>query len=124
MTLRRLGVLQWTGLLVGGAAWLAQFVAGYGLTEARCGEAGARWGISNDPWQAGFMAVAVVVVLLAEAAAVTVLVRTRRLSFEDDPPPGRMRFLAVAAVLANGLFLAIVLLSGIASIVDVTCRQS
>jgi hypothetical protein len=124
VTLRRLGILQWGGLLVGGAAWATQLVAGYGLTEARCGEAGARWGIWNDALQATFMAVAVVVVLLAETAALTVILRTRSLSFEDDPPPGRMRFLAIAALLANGLFLAIVLLSGVASIVDAACRQS
>jgi hypothetical protein len=124
VTLRRLGILQWAGLLVGGAAWFTQLVAGYGLTEARCGAAGEHWGISNDAWQAGFMAVAAAVVLLAEAAAVTVLLRTRQVSFEGHPPPGRIRFLAIAAVVANVLFLAIVVLSGIGSIAGVVCRQS
>ena len=54
----------------------------------------------------------------AEAAAVTVLLRTRGASYEATAPLGRIRFFAIAAVLANLLFLMIVLLSGIASIAE------
>jgi hypothetical protein len=124
MTLRRLAVLQWVGLGLGGAAWVVQLVTGYGLTEAECSTAGSRWDISGDAWQTGLMLAAVAFVLLAQTAAVTVLVRTSDVSFEDAPPSGRVRFFAIAAVLANLLFLTIVLLSGIGAIANIACRPA
>jgi hypothetical protein len=122
MTLRRLAILQWVGLGLGATAWVVQLVTGYGVTEAECHAGGARWGLSNDAWQLALMGVAVACILTAEAAAVTVVRRTNPLSYQDAPPPGRIRFFAIAAVLANVLFLTIVLLSGIGAIVNVTCR--
>jgi hypothetical protein len=124
MTLRRLAILQWAGLFLGAATWATQFVLGYGVTEARCSQVNSRWGLDNDPWQASLAAVAVALILLAEASAATVLVRTRASSYEDDPPVGRIRFFAVAAVVANLFFLTIVVLSGVASIVNIACRQA
>ena len=124
MTVRRLSILQWVGLGLGAAAWAVQLVTGYGLTEAECHAGGSRWDIANDTWQTTLMLAAVACVLLAEAAAVTVLVRTGEVSYEDAPPPGRVRFFAIAAVLANLLFLTIVLLSGIGAIANIECRPA
>jgi hypothetical protein len=124
MTTRALGLLQWTGLLFGAGIWAAEFVAGYGLTEAECHAAGASWNISNDPWQALLMGLGVAGILAALAAAVAVLLRTRGVSYEDEPPLGRIRFFAIAALAANTFFLVIVVLSGTASIANVACRQS
>ena len=124
MTLRRLGMLQWVGLLGGGAVWWAQHLVGLGVTSAECNAGGAGWGIENDVWQGAILGVSALLVLAAGAAAGTVLVRTNGTSYEDPPAPGRIRFFAIAAAVANALFLMIILLDGVASIVNVTCRQS
>ena len=124
MSLRRLEILQWLGLLVGALVWAAQHVVGYGVTEAQCSPGGAHSGISNDAWQASLMAVASVAILGAEAAAITVFMATRTTSYEAEPPPSRIRFFAIAAMVANALFFVIVLLNGLGSIFSVDCRQS
>ena len=123
MSLRRLEVLQWVGLLFGALVWTVQHVVGYGVTEAACSPGGTHWGISTDAWEAVLMAAAAGCVLLAELAAVTVVVRTREESYQSPPPPGRVRFLAIAAIAANLIFLAIILLDGFGSIFNVACRQ-
>jgi hypothetical protein len=124
MSLRRLEILQWLGLLAGALAWAAQHVVGYGVTEAQCSPGGMHFGISNDRWQVSLMAAAAVVILGAEAAAVAVVRATRPTSYEGGPPPGRIRFFAIAAMVANAIFLMIVLLNGVASILSVECRGS
>jgi hypothetical protein len=122
MSLRRLGTLQWLGLLAGAGAWTAQFLTGYWVTETRC-RGGVR--VSNDAWQAALMAAGVVCVLAAEAAAIAVLRRTRGASYAADGAPlGRIRFFAIAAAVANAVFLMIVLLSGLGALAGAVCRQA
>ena len=123
MTLRRLEILQWTGLLLGGLAFAAAHVVGYGITEAECNSAGLRWGISNDTWEVIALGVTAGLVVVSGLAAATVVVRTRETSYESPPPPGRVRFFAIAAAVANVIFLMIILLDGFAAILNVTCRQ-
>jgi hypothetical protein len=123
MSLRRLEILQWFGLLAGALVWTGQHVVGYGITEAECSRGGMHWGISNDVWQAALLGAAALLVVAAEAAAVAVVVRTRETSYESPPAPGRIRFFAIAAVAANLIFLTIMLLDGLAAIFDVACRQ-
>ena len=124
MRRRRLEILQWLGLLAGALVWAAQHVVGYGVTEAQCNTGGMHFGIDNDLWQALLMAVAAVAIIGAEAAAVAVFFATRPTSYEAEPPPSRIRFFAIAAMVANVLFLMIVLLNGVGSIVNIDCRQS
>jgi hypothetical protein len=123
MSLRRLEILQWFGLLAGAIVWAAQHVVGYGITEAECGAGGVEWGIHNDVWQGALMGAALAFVLLALLASIAVIVATREGSYEGPPPPGRLRFFAIAAAAANFIFLVIILLDGLASIVNVACRQ-
>lgn len=123
MTLRRLSILQWFGVLGGGLVWAAQHVVGYGIGQARCSVAGAHWGIGYDVWQLTLLAVGGLVVLGAEAAAVLVFVRTREVGDDDAPPPGRMHFFATAALAANAIFLTAMLLDGVASSFATLCRQ-
>jgi hypothetical protein len=123
MSLRRLEILQWTGLLGGALIWAAQHVLGYGITEAECNGAGLGWGIHNTVWQGALFAAAAACVIAAEAAAVAVIVATRSGSYESPPAPGRIRFFAIAAAAANVIFLMIILLDGFAAIFNVTCRQ-
>jgi hypothetical protein len=125
MTIRRLAVLQWIGLLLGAAFAGAGFLAGYGVTEAECGQGSALWGIGNDTWEAVLLGVAALFVVAAEAAAVTVTLRTRTVSYESDAPPlSRIRFFAIASLVANALFLGVLALAALASIVDEACRQA
>ncbi len=123
MTLRRLEILQWTGLLLGALAFTAAHVVGYGITEAECNSAGLRWEISNDMWELIALGVSAGFVLLSELAAATVVLRTREESYESPPPPGRVRFLAIAAVAANLIFLTIIVLDALGSVLNVACRQ-
>jgi len=43
---------------------------------------------------------------------------------EDPPPEGRIHFFAVASLAGNVIFLVIILLTGIATIVNQTCHQA
>jgi hypothetical protein len=122
MTLRRLAILQWVGLLLGGAVWWGQHVLGVVFADTAC-KPGDALGIDNGLWQGTMMGIAAAFVLLAEAAAVGVVLRTRNTSYEDSPPIGRIRFFAIAAIVANVLFLAIILLDGSANLAHVACTQ-
>ena len=124
MTLRRLSILQWFGFGGAGLMWAVQHVVGFGITDAACSAGGFRWGIANDLWQLTLLVVAGLIVLAAEAAAVLVYVRTSG-SEEDDPAPlGRMHFLATAAMVANILFLAAMVMDALASTFGTICRQA
>lgn len=69
------------------------------------------------------LACAGTLVVLAEVAAAVVFRRTRGVGDDDDPPPGRLHFFAVAALVANVLFLTAMVLDTIASVFGTLCRQ-
>ena len=123
-TLRRPEFLQWFGLFGAGLVWTAQFVIGFGVTIADCGQAGSGWNIDVDTWQIVLMAIGIPLALLSEAAAVAIFLETRGLHHSDPPPWGRRHFFAAAAMLGNVLFIAIILLSGIGAIAATPCRGS
>ncbi|HSB39553.1 MAG TPA: hypothetical protein VLD13_10735 [Gaiellaceae bacterium] len=122
--MRALGILQWVGLLAGAALWAAAHVVGYGITEARCGPAGAGWGIDLDLWEGLATGIAAVLVAGGGAAALAVVLGTAESSYESPPPVGRMRFFAIAALVANALFLVMIVLYAVGTIASVPCRQS
>ena len=132
-SLRQLSIVQWTGVMVAPLAWTGQHVVGYGVGQARC-EVGVAWHIGFDTWQLALLAAAGLLILISEAAAVTVFVATREVNYGDGPPDdgrlagvvpaSRLHFFATAAMVANVLFLAIVLLDGLASVFDSLCVQS
>jgi hypothetical protein len=121
MTPRRLSTLQWFGLLGGAAAWAAQFLGGFWVTQATCNP-GTIWSVDHDAWQIGLLAAGCTLAILAQTSAAIVFVRTRSAGDDDEPPPGRLHFLAGAALVANVLFVAIMLMSAIASIGGSLCR--
>lgn len=121
---RTLGLLQWVGVLVAPLAWWGQHVIGQAAAQASCSVANARWHLSNDAWQIGLLAGSVLLILASGAAAVAVYLGTRESSYQSPPPPGRMQLFAIGAMVTDFLMLVIVLLDGIATVVDVPCRQS
>jgi hypothetical protein len=133
-TLRRLSVVQWIGVVVAPLAWTAQHVVGYGVGEARCNVGGLSWGIGYDTWQLAILAVACLLVVVSEAAAVAVFVGTRETNYGDGPPGSgrwegavpysRLHFFATAAMVANVLFLTVILMDGLAAVFDSLCVQS
>jgi hypothetical protein len=134
MSLRRLGIVQWIGVVMAPLAWTAQHVVGYGVGQARCSVAGMRWGIGFDTWQLAILAAAGLLVVISEAAAVTVFLATRDTNYGDGPPGdgrwggavpySRLHFFATAAMVANVLFLAVIFLDGLGSVFDSLCVQS
>jgi hypothetical protein len=134
MSLRRLGILQWLGVVVAPLAWTGQHVVGYGSGQARCSVAGMRWDIGFDTWQLAILAAAGLLVLASEAAAVTVFLATRETNYGDGPsgegrwngavPYSRLHFFATAAMVANVLFFAVIFLDGLGSVFSSLCAQS
>jgi len=133
MTLKRLALLQWVGLLAGASTWTLAHVTGIGGTFAQCNAAGSRWNISNPWFQGTLMGVAATLVVVAEACAVVAFTRTRGKDFGDGPPdpeekndvkPGRIHFFSAAAMITNAIVLMIILLDGAANLADIACRQS
>ena len=124
MNLRRLAFLQWFGFLAGGTSWFVVLLAGIGTSVAACNPAGSRWGVPHDTLQAALLGFGGGVVLAAEAAAVAVFRATRNVREQDPPPHGRLHFFAIGAMVGNLVFLVIILLSGIATIVDRACHQA
>jgi hypothetical protein len=124
MTLRRLNFLQWFGLLAGGTVWFASFLGGTGASQAVCNPGSGRWGIPHDTVQIGISAFAGSLILTAELAAIAVFRATRDVGEQDPPPDGRLHFFAAASMVANVVFLVIIVLAGIATVVDRTCWQS
>ena len=132
-TLRQLAFVQWIGVVVAPLAWTGQHIVGYGVGEARC-KVGASWGLGYDTWQLAILAAAVVLVLVSEAAAVTVFLATREANYGDGPagegrwggvvPYTRLHFFAMAAMVANVLFLTVILLDGLGSVASSLCVQS
>lgn len=114
--------LQWFGLLGGALAWVGQFVVGQGVTHAVCNVGGRGFGIDTRVWELTLTASAGAVALLAEAAAAWLFLELRRSG--SEPPAGRQVFFAYASIAGNVLFLAVILLSGIASVYHLPCNQA
>jgi hypothetical protein len=121
MNVRRLSVLQWIGLLVAPLVWATQHVLGYGIVTAQCGDGRVtRSWPPNTVSELTLLALAALVVVAAESAAIRVFVATRG----EDPEESRMHFFATAAVVANVLFLMIILLAGFTSALEKACAGS
>ena len=119
--MRRLEALLWFGLLGGPVAWAVEHVLGIEVALARCNPAGLR--VSVHAWQLTAMGVAAAVVVAAEAAAWLAFSGTREVDWEADPPRGRIRFLATAALALGPIFLTLVLLGGIGAATHGACSS-
>jgi hypothetical protein len=122
--MRRVNVMQWVGLFVAPLAWWGQHLIGQAIAQAQCSVANSTWHVSNRAWQIGLLVGAGLLILASEAAAVAAYRDTKDEDYESPPPAGRVQLIAIAAMTTNLIFLVIVLLDGIASILDIQCRQS
>jgi hypothetical protein len=114
----------WYGLLAAPLAWTVQLVVGYGATIARCAGTSASRSFPLATWEIAVTAAAAAVALTGQAAALLVLRATRGRHETDPPPDGRVRFLVLAALLSNTLFLVVILLGGITAAGLEPCRQA
>jgi hypothetical protein len=119
----RTPLLLWFGLLGPPLAWTFQHVAGFALTDAACSGPGRTPEFTVDAWLIVVAAVGAAIALLGEIAAIVMFRRTRQAS-EEELPEARVHFMAVVAMTIGPLFLAIILMSGLGSILLSACRQS
>jgi hypothetical protein len=126
MKLRRSSVLLWFGLLGAPAAWTAQFLTGYWLTEVGCSTGGER-DLAIDGWTLAATIAAAVLAVLAGLAALVTFRRTRGTrgtgGSEEPPPKGRVHFLATVGIVVAPLFLLIIVMSGVGAVVLADCHQ-
>jgi hypothetical protein len=117
----RTPLLLWFALFGPPLAWTFQHITGYALTEAACSGPGRRPEFAVDVWLIVVVGAGAAIAILGEIAAVVMFRRTR--DAPEEPPPSRVHFLAVVAMTIGPLFLAIILMSGLGSILLTACRQ-
>jgi len=119
------GLLLWYGVLGGAVAWAVHVLVAWGIDELACAAGSER--VSAVPlWQAVGLSVLIPALVTAGSLLVAALVwrRTTRAqrAGAEDPAYGRARMLATLGIWANLLFLAIILLGGIAVLVLPPCQ--
>jgi hypothetical protein len=114
---------MWAGILGAPAAWSAQHIFGYGVTEAGCSAGSRGWGVPIDSWTAIATAVAVALALGGLTASLLTFRAVRDSNNDAAPPEGRIYFLSICGIVISPLFLAIILMSGIATQILGNCHQ-
>jgi hypothetical protein len=116
------GLLLWFGALGGAVAWAIQLVAAWSISELTC--AAGSSAVAGLPLQA-VLGITVVVPALVTAAALAASWRTWRATATttEDRPVARSRLIGVIGVWSNLLFLAIIVLGGIAVLVFPPCQR-
>jgi heme/copper-type cytochrome/quinol oxidase subunit 2 len=122
----RPSVLVWLGLFAAPAAWTAQHVAGIGLTISDCHDnaAGPSWDVPVDGTVIAVTAVAALVALVGIASAFATYRSASDADDDDAPPQGRNHFLSIIGLTTSPLLLAIILMSGLGSVLLPECVQS
>jgi uncharacterized membrane protein YozB (DUF420 family) len=121
MTGARLELLLWYALGGAALAWTAQLVLGAESEELGCTTVGMRLAVDPHPWHVA-LTVACGAVAASSAAAAVLGWRAVRRGAPDRR--GRLAFMAVSALLANALFLAVIVLGGVGASFLETCAQS
>jgi len=124
MSLRRLELLQWFGLLAAPLAWAVQLVVGFGAADANCARGGGRWGIDVEAWEIALTAAAATVAVAAEISAARLYRELRNVEDDAPGPRGRLHFFSVAALVGNVLFLGLIALTAFGALSHLGCEQS
>ena len=114
---------MWAGVAGAPVVWTCQHIFGMGATLAGCGAAGSKWGVPIDTWTAIATSLAGLLALGGMAASLLAYRAVRDSDIDADPPAGRIYFMSICGIVVSPLFLAIVLMSGIGSLVLTNCRQ-
>lgn len=119
------GLLLWYGVLGGALAWAVHLIAAWGVDELACAAGSER--VSAVPlWQAIGLAVVIPALVTAGSLLVAAMVwrRTARAqrAGAEDRSYARARMLATVGIWANLLFLAIIVLGGVAVLVLPPCQ--
>ena len=113
---------MWFGVLGAPFAWTVQHIVGYALTEATCNEAGkSGWNVHMDTWVTVVSAAAAATAVAAGVASVVTFLATR--DAEDELPRSRIKFLAIIGMTITPLFFAMIVMSGLGSVLLVQCQQ-
>jgi hypothetical protein len=127
MRLPRSTLLLWFGVVGAPAAWTAQFLTGFWLTQVGC-DPGGDPRLSVDAWTIVATVVAALLAVLAELAAIRTFRETRGArgtgGSEEPPPKGRVHFLAIVGMAITPLFFFIIVMSGVGVVVLQNCHQS
>ncbi|MFJ8579863.1 hypothetical protein [Micromonospora sp. NPDC093277] len=120
------GLLLWYGVLGGAVAWAVHLLVAWSLDELACARGSES--ISALPlWQALGLAVVIPGLVALGALLVAALAWRRTAAAQATGTTGRgfdrSRLLAVLGVWANLLFLAIIVLGGIAVLVFPPCQR-
>ena len=119
-------MLVWFGLLGAPAAWTAQFLVGYWVSEVGCSPGGDA-GLGIDGWTLAVTIVAALLAVVAGLSAVAVFRQTRDArgmgGAEEPPPKGRVHFLATVGMAISPLFFFIIVMSGVGVAVLENCHQ-
>jgi hypothetical protein len=122
----RPSVLMWIGLFAAPFAWATQHVIGIELQYAHCHDngPGPAWDIPVDALTIAVSAAAAAVAVLGGLAALAAWRSVRDADDDDAPPAGRIHFLGIVGITISPLFLAIIVMSGLGSVVLPACVQS
>ena len=120
---RSLELLMWAGILGAPAVWASQHVFGFGVTQAGCSVGSRAWDVPIDTWTAVATAVAGALALGALVASALTYRAVHDADIDDPPPKGRIYFISICGIVISPLFLAIILMSGIGTLILPNCQQ-
>jgi hypothetical protein len=120
---RALEVLMWVGILGAPVAWACQHVFGFGVTQAGCSIGSRGWHVPIDTWTAIATSVAGALAICGLVASVLTFRAVRDAEIDTAPPHGRIYFVSICGIVISPLFLAIILMSGVATLVLSNCQQ-
>ena len=120
---RKLELTMWVGVLGAPAVWACQHVFGFGVTQAGCSIGSKTWNVPIDTWTAIATSVAGALAIAGLVASVLAYRAVRDADIDTEPPDGRIYFMSICGIVISPLFLAIILMSGIATLILSNCHQ-
>lgn len=120
---RRLEFLMWLGVLGAPAVWTCQHVFGFGVTQAGCSIGSKSWNVPIDTFTAIATSLAGALAITGLVASVLAYRAVSDAEIDTDPPSGRIYLMSICGIVISPLFLAIILMSGIGTLVLPNCHQ-
>jgi len=114
---------MWAGILGAPIVWTCQHVFGIGSTFAGCDAGPHSLHVPIDTWTAIATSVAGLLAIAGLVASVLAFLQVRDAEIDMGPPKGRIYFMSICGIVISPLFLAIILMSGIATLVLSNCHQ-